>query len=90
MITGGCGLLDYLSPRMSLFLFSIIYLFTTFVNYRSVEEVIAHNLQQREDKEQGSDGDHQGAGSLQGLCLFWLDFTQECVEEGVTSLNLVC
>ena len=45
--------------------------------YRSVEEVIAHRLHQGEDAEARGDGDHQGAGSLQGLCLLWLDFTQE-------------
>ena len=58
--------------------------------YRRVEEVVAHRLHQREDAEARSDGDHQGAGSLQGLCLLWLDFTQERLQEGVTSLNLIC
>ena len=57
--------------------------------YRRVEEVVAQRLHQGEDAETRGDGDHQGAGSLQGLCLLWLDFTQECLHEGVTSLNLV-
>ena len=43
--------------------------------YRSAEEVVAHCLHQGEDAEARGDGDHQGAGSLQGLCLLWLDFT---------------
>ena len=59
-------------------------------NYHSAEEVVAHHLHQGEDTEARGDGDHQGAGSLQGLCLLWLDFTQERLQEGVTSLNLVC
>ena len=58
--------------------------------YRSAEEVVAHCLHQGEDTQACGDGDHQGAGSLQGLCLLWLDFTQECLQEGVTSLNLIC
>ena len=58
--------------------------------YRRVEEVVAHRLHQGEDTEASGDGDHQRAGSLQGLCLLWLDFTQECLQEGVTNLNLVC
>ena len=45
--------------------------------YRSVEEVVTHRLHQGEDAVARGDGDHQGAGSLQGLCLLWLDFTQE-------------
>ena len=58
--------------------------------YRSAEEVVAHRLHQGEDTETRGDGDHQGAGSLQGLCLLWLDFTKERLQEGVTGLNLVC
>ena len=58
--------------------------------YRRVEEVVAHGLHQGEDPEARGSVDHQGAGSLQGLCLLWLDFTQERLQEGVTSLNLVC
>ena len=58
--------------------------------YRSAEEIVAHRLHQGKDAEARGDADHQGAGSLQGLCLLWLDFTQERLQEGVTSLNLVC
>ena len=58
--------------------------------YRSAEEVVAGCLHQGEDAEAGGDGDDQGAGCLQGLSLLWLDFTQEWLQEGVTSLNLVC
>ena len=47
------------------------------MTYRSAEEVVAHSLHQGEDAEARGDVDHQGAGSLQGLCLLWLDFTQE-------------
>ena len=47
--------------------------------YRSAEEVVAHRLHQGEDAEARGDVSHQGAGSLQGLCLLWLDFTQECL-----------
>ena len=43
--------------------------------YRCVEEVVAHCLHHGEDAEARGDGDHQGAGSLQGLCLLWLDFS---------------
>ena len=57
--------------------------------HRSAEDVVAHCLHQGEDAEARCDGDDQGAGSLQGLGLLWLDFTQECLQEGVTSLNLV-
>ena len=60
------------------------------MTYRSAEEVVAHRLHQGEDEEARCDVSHQGAGSLQGLCLLWLDFTQERLQEGVTSLNLVC
>ena len=59
-------------------------------NYHSAEEVIAHRLHQGEDTETRGDVSHQGAGSLQGFCLLWLDFTKESLEEGVTSLDLVC
>ena len=90
IITLGCRCPDYLLPRMNLFYLSSIYLFTTFINYHSVEEVVAHRLHQGEDAEARGDVSHQGAGSLQGLCLLWLDFTQERLQEGVTSLNLVC
>ena len=58
--------------------------------YRSAEEIVAHRLHQGKDAEARGDADHQGAGSLQGLCLLWLDFTQERLQERVTSLNLVC
>ena len=74
---------------MNLFSFSM-FVFELFKIYRSVEEVVAHCLHQGEDAEARGDGDHQGAGSLQGLCLLWLDFTQERLQEEVTSLNLVC
>ena len=57
--------------------------------HRSAEKVVAHCLHQGEEAEACCDGDDQGAGSLQGLSLLWLDFTQECLQEGVTSLNLV-
>ena len=57
--------------------------------HRSAEDVVAHCLHQGEDAEARCDGDDQGAGSLQGLGLLRLDFTQECLQEGVTSLNLV-
>ena len=57
--------------------------------YRSAEEVVARCLHQREETETGCDGDHQSPGSLQGLCFFLLDFTQECLQERVTNLNLV-
>ena len=57
--------------------------------HRSAEDVVAHCLHQGEDAEACCDGDDQGAGSLQGLGLLRLDFTQECLQEGVTSLNLV-
>ena len=67
-----------------------LYLFTTFINYHSVEDVVAQYFHQGEDAEARGDVSHQGAGSLQGLCLLWLDFTQERLQEGVTSLNLVC
>ena len=45
--------------------------------YRRVEKVVAHYLHQGEDAEACGDVSYQGAGSLQGLCLLWLDFTQE-------------
>ena len=57
--------------------------------YRRVEEVIARCLHQGEDAEARGDVSHQGAGSLQGLSLLWLYFTQEFLQEGVTNLNLV-
>ena len=57
--------------------------------HRSAEDVVAHCFHQGEDAEARCDGDDQGAGSLQGLDLLWLDLTQECLQEGVTSLNLV-
>ena len=57
--------------------------------YRSAEEVVARCLHQGEDTEARGDVSHQGAGSLQGLCLIWLDFTQERLQEGVTSSNLI-
>ena len=60
------------------------------MNYRRVEEVIAHCLHQGEDAEARGDVSHQGTGSLQGLCLLSLDFIKERFQEGVTSLNLVC
>ena len=60
------------------------------MTYRSAEEVVAHHLHQGEDAETRGDVSHQGAGSLQGLCLLWLHFTQERLQEGVTGLNLVC
>ena len=60
---------------------------TQFFN-RSAEEVVAHCLHQGEDAEARRDGDHQGPGGLQGLCLLWLDFTQKRLQEGVTSVNL--
>ena len=60
------------------------------MTYRNAEKVVAHRLHQGEDAEARGDVSHQGAGSLQGLCLLWLDFTQERLQEGVTSLNLVC
>ena len=58
--------------------------------YLSAEEVIAQCLHQGEDKEARGDGDDQGPGSLQGLSLLWLYFAQKFLQEGVTSLNLVC
>ena len=58
-------------------------------DHRSAEYVVAHCLHQGEDAEARCDGDDQGAGSLQGFGLVLLDFTQECLQEGVTSLNLV-
>ena len=57
--------------------------------YRSAEEVVADRLQQGEDAETRGDGDHQGAGSLQGLCLLWFDFTQKSLEKDVTSSDLI-
>ena len=57
--------------------------------YCRAEDVVADCLHQGEEAEARCDGDDQGAGSLQGLSLLWLDFTQECLQEGVTSLNLV-
>ena len=45
--------------------------------YLGTEDVVAHCLHQGEEAEARCDGDDQGAGSLQGLCLLWLDFTQE-------------
>ena len=57
--------------------------------HRSAEDVVAHSLHQGEDAEARCDGVDQGAGSLQGLGLLWLDFTQECLQEAVTSLNLM-
>ena len=72
-------------------MFSIIYNAQNSLSiYCSAEEVVAHRLHQGEDAETGGDVDHQGAGSLQGLCLLWLDFTQERLQERMTSLNLVC
>ena len=56
--------------------------------HRSAEDVVAHCLHQGEEAEARCDGDDQGAGSLQGLSLLWLD-TKEWLQEGVTSLNLV-
>ena len=47
--------------------------------HRSAEGVVAHCLHQGEEAEARCDGDDQGAGSLQGLGLLWLDFTQECL-----------
>ena len=79
---------------MNLFSISIIFNFVfelfKIKTYRRVEEVVAHRLHQGEDAEARGDVSHQGAGSLQGLCLLWLDFTQERLQEEVTSLNLVC
>ena len=57
--------------------------------HRSAEDVVAHCLHQGKEAEAHGDGDDQDAGSLQGLGVLWLDFTQECLQEGVTSLNLV-
>ena len=57
--------------------------------HRRAEDVVAHGLHQGEEAEASCDGDDQGAGSLQGLGLLWLDFAQKCLQEGVTSLNLV-
>ena len=57
--------------------------------YLDTEDVVAHCLHQGEETEARCECDDQGAGSLQGLSLLWLDFTQECLQEGVTSLNLV-
>ena len=57
--------------------------------HRSAEDVVAHCLQQGEDAEAHFDGDDQGAGSLYGLSLLLLDITQECLQEVVTSLNLM-
>ena len=51
------------------------------MTYRSAEEVVAHRLHQGEDRKARGDVSHQGAGSLQGLCLLWLDFTQERLQE---------
>ena len=59
------------------------------MTYRSAEEVVAHRLHQGEDAEARGDVSHQGAGSLQGLCLLLLDFTKECFQQGVTSSNLI-
>ena len=58
--------------------------------YFSAEEVVEDCLHQGEDAEARGDGDDQGAGSLQGLSLLRLDFTQEGLKKSVTSLNLVC
>ena len=57
--------------------------------YRSAEEVVAHYLHKGEDTETRGDGDHQGAGSFQGLCFLFLDFTQEYLQKVVTSSNLI-
>ena len=61
---------------------SIIYMnicIWAIIIYRSTEEVVTHCLHQGEDAEARSEVSHQGAGSLQGLCLLRLDFTQECL-----------
>ena len=72
-------------------LVSIIYVQIIIMRYLylGTEDVVAHCLHQGEEAEARCDGDDQGAGSLQGLGLLWLDLTQECLQEGVTSLNLV-
>ena len=57
--------------------------------YLGAEDVVAHCLHYGEEAEACCDGDDQGTCSLQGLGVLWLDFTQECLREGVTSLNLV-
>ena len=57
--------------------------------YHSAEEVVAGCLHQGEDTEARGDGDDQGAGCLQGLSLLWLDLTQERLQEGVASSNLI-
>ena len=56
--------------------------------YRRAEEVVERCLHQGEDAEAQGDGDDQHPGHLQGLSLLRLDFTQECLKEGVTSLYL--
>ena len=76
---------------MNLFGFQLLamFLWSKCYTHWSAEDVIANCLHQGEDAEARCDGDDQGAGSLQWLSLLWLDFTQECLQEGVTSLNLV-
>ena len=71
-------------------MFSIIYNAQNSLSiYCSAEEVVAHRLHQGEGAEARGDGDHQGAGSFQGLCFLFLDFTQEYLQEVVTSSNLI-
>ena len=71
-------------------LVSIIYVQIIIMRYLylGTEDVVAHCLHQGEEAEARCDGDDQGAGSLQGLCLLWLN-NKECLQEGMTSLNLV-
>ena len=57
--------------------------------YRSAEEIVAHRLHQGKDAEARGDADHQGAGSRQGLCLLFFDFTQKSLEKSVTSSDLI-
>ena len=52
------------------------------------KDVVAHCLHQGEEAEAHCDGNDQGAGSLQGLGLLWLDFTQESLQKGVFVLFL--
>ena len=59
------------------------------MTYRSAEKVVAHCLHQGEDTDTRGDGDHQGAGSFQGLGLLWLDFTQERLQKEVPGSNLI-
>ena len=71
-------------------MFSIIYNAQNSLSiYCSAEEVVAHRLHQGEGAEARGDGDHQGAGSFQGLGLLWLDFTQERLQKEVPGSNLI-